>query len=101
MVLDVAIFKYTDLNQNSFSKYKALNKCYFNIRSSKDIYTERNIYTTDRITYRSLIRNSAQGRTEILIDAPKKLEYFLQLLFRKERFRKGICRWKNNLPALF
>ncbi len=88
MVIDVSVFKSTNKNEN-FSKYRAKNNCYFNIRSSESIRNERNIYTTDRITYRSLVKYDSNGKITEHIQSKSILTYFLQLLFRKEDFRPG------------
>jgi len=89
LVLDVAFFEFSNINKDSFSRYKVLNKCYFNIRSTNIINTKRNVYTTDRIVYRNIVSYNAQGRIKELKEAKKILTYFLQLLFRKVEFRPG------------
>lgn len=89
-----------------FTKYKAKNDCYFAIFSApKDqLNAERYIYTTDRIKYKPFVSKNEQG---IFIEENKqvkKLIYFLNLLFRKEKFRNGqlpiLTRAMSNLPVI-
>ena len=47
------------------------------------------MYTTDLITYRTLTTTDATGQYAENMTMAAHLEYFLQLLFRKERFRDG------------
>ena len=89
---------------DDFSKYKAHNHCYFHIRNSRKVRSERVVYTSSLIKYSNLVQKSARGVfTEI--DANRThLTYFLQLLFRKEKFRPGqlpiLDRALQNLPVI-
>lgn len=89
MVIDFGINEYIDAEHVQFSEFKAKNNCYFNVRSSKDVYSNREIYTTDRITYKPVTRLGQDGRHEVIEESTRHLVYFLQLLFRKEDFRPG------------
>lgn len=89
MVIDFAIHENIDAANVRFSEFKANNKCYFNVRSSKVVYTTRDVYTTDRIIYRPLTTAKENGRPEEIEDNVEHLKYFLHLLFRKEKFRPG------------
>jgi len=72
-----------------FSKYKANNDCYFIVRSSKSVYAERFLYTTERIKYKPLVEKDTQGNYHNIEDVCDHLRYFLNLIFRKEDFRPG------------
>ncbi len=93
-------------SEYTFSKFKAKNDCYFAIFSaSKERLTaERYIYTSDRITYKPFVIKNEQG---IYFDNNKNttaLTYFLNLLFRKEKFRNGqlpiLTRAMSNLSVI-
>ena len=78
-------------SEYTFSKFKAKNNCYFAIFSANKecLTTERYIYTSDRITYKPFVTKNEQG---IYLDNKENaaiLTYFLNLLFRKEKFRNG------------
>lgn len=89
VVFDIAIMRRSGMEDRSFSSFKCGEKCYFFIRTSNYIHSERYIYTSDSITYQPLVNRDPQGNY-IPIDVRKKdLQYFLQLLFRKEDFRPG------------
>ena len=89
-VIDVSVDKYADPENVVFSKYNARNDCYFIVRSSKSIYSQRIFYTTERIKYKSFIEKDTSGRY-IVVDEKivSHLRYFLNLLFRKDDFRPG------------
>lgn len=89
MVIDFAIDEFVDAENVQFSEFKAKNNCYFNVRSSKNINSSREIYTTDRITYKPVTVIGQSGGHEEIKDSTRHLVYFLQLLFRKEEFRPG------------
>jgi len=89
LVIDISIFETSNIQKESFSKFKCKNDCYFNIRSTKDIKSERNIYTTDKIKYQNLVSINEQGGYSDNAKTKELLEYFLQLIFRKESFRIG------------
>ena len=89
MVIDFAILRRAGLEKINFTEYKCKNKCYFNIRSAHYHRNERQIYTTNRITYKPLVTSDSQGRYDDIKENVEHLRYFLQLLFRKEDFRPG------------
>ena len=89
LVVDYSYEDFCDARNVEFSEFKAKNKCYFNVRSSEDVYDERTIYTTDRIQYRPLTTRDERGVYLPNEDEVAHLRYFLQLLFRKQDFRDG------------
>jgi superfamily II DNA helicase RecQ len=104
MVVTHEILKSVNESIESFSEFKAKNKCYFNIRSIANHRTERSIYTSTLIKYKNLVEKTQQGQF-IEIESPKtNLTYFVQLLFRKEAFRPGqlpiLDRALQNLPVI-
>ena len=73
-----------------FSKYNVKqDKCYFAVFAASEIRSQRYIYTTDLITYRALTSTDETGQYAENITNTGYLEYFLQVLFRKEQFRMG------------
>lgn len=88
-VLDVSIDQLCDAKNVTFSKYKTLDDCYFIVRSSKNVYGKRIIYTTERIKYKSFVEKNSHGIYENIESNCYKLRYFLNLIFRKEDFRPG------------
>lgn len=88
-VFDVSIDKLCDAENAAFSKYKAQNDCYFIVRSSKNVYGKRILYTTERIKYKSFVEKNSRGVYENIESNCSKLRYFLNLIFRKEDFRPG------------
>lgn len=89
MVIDIAVDEFIDAENVQFSEFKAKNKCYFNIRSSDNVYTAREIYTTDRILYNPVTEIDPNGGYVESEETVKHLTYFLQLIFRKTGFRPG------------
>lgn len=89
IVFDVAVMRRSGLEDKSFSSFKCNNKCYFFIRSANYIHSERHIYTSDSITYQPLVNRDPQGIYVPIAEKKIKLQYFLQLLFRKDDFRQG------------
>lgn len=89
MVIDVSVLQQSDAMNISFSEFKCKNNCYFNIRSAKLQRNKRYIYTSDAIEFRPLVTKDAQGNYKEIAETKKHLQYFLQLLFRKEDFRPG------------
>ena len=89
---------------DDFSKYKAHNNCYFHIRNSRKVRSERVVYTSSLIKYSNLVQKSAQGVFTEIDTNRTHLTYFLQLLFRKEKFRPGqlpiLDRALQNLPVI-
>lgn len=72
-----------------FSQYKVKNNCYFNSCTAITEKAKRYIYTTDLITYKNLVTKDQGGNYSEIIETKEKLEYFVQLLFRKVAFRPG------------
>lgn len=89
IIIDVSIDQYSVPEKVTFSKYKANNGCYFIVRSSKHIYEERFLYTTERIKYKSFVEKNDKGIYVVDEEQVKHLRYFLNLVFRKEDFRPG------------
>ncbi len=90
LVVDIAIREYCDAKHVVFSEFQHVrNECYFNVRSSKEVYADRVFYTSSRIVYRPLARRNAQGGYDTIAETAGHLRYFLQLLFRKRDFRDG------------
>lgn len=89
IIIDVSVDKYSDPEKVAFSKYKANNDCYFIVRSSKTIFEERYLYTTERIKYKPFVEKNERGIYEVDEEQAKHLRYFLNLIFRKEDFRPG------------
>ena len=89
LVVDYSYDEFCDARNVEFSEFKAKDKCYFNVRSSKDVYDERTIYTTERIQYRALVTRDDRGTYLPNDEEVSHLRYFLQLLFRKQDFRDG------------
>ena len=88
-IFDISIKEYCEPYKVSFSKYQANNGCYFIIRSSKSIYEDRTLYTTERIKYKPLVTRDTSGNYINIEENAKHLRYFLNLIFRKEDFRPG------------
>lgn len=88
-IFDISISKVCEPNNVSFGNFHAIKDCYFIIRSSRTIYEERSIYTTERIKYKPLVTRDSQGNYKGIEDNAKHLRYFLNLLFQKEDFRPG------------
>lgn len=89
LVVTQSILNEEERNIENFSKYKALNNCYFNILSAKTRKVERSIYTSDAIYYRPLVVKDQSGNYTEIEEQKANLEYFVQLLFRKQGFRAG------------
>ena len=94
-----------DSNYN-FSTFRAKNDCYFAVfsASKENLTAERYVYTTDRITYKPFVDRNPQGGYVENVKQSAKLTYFLNLLFRKEKFRNGqlpiLTRAMANLPVI-
>lgn len=89
IVIDFSLNEKSNPREVEFSQFKAANNCYFNVRSSESIYSERYIYTTDRILYKPLTKLNQQGTHDNIEENVAHIRYFVQLLFRKENFREG------------
>lgn len=88
LVIDYSSFAIKE-KEYDFKKYRVKTDCYYAIFLSSTITAQRYIYTTDLIEYKSL---SSTDNTGQFVDDLKNigyLEYFLQLLFRKQSFRLG------------
>lgn len=88
-IIDVSIDQLCNPEEVVFSDYKANNDCFFVVRSSKSVYAERFLYTTERIKYKPLVERDTQGNYHNIEDVCGHLRYFLNLIFRKEDFRPG------------
>lgn len=88
-VFDISISKICEPDKVAFSNYRVQNDCYFVIRSSRNIYDERTIYTSERIKYKPLVTRDNQGNYNSIEDKVVHLRYFLNLLFQKQDFRPG------------
>ena len=89
MVIDIAIDEEIDAANVQFSEFHAKNDCYFNVRSSNEVYAEREIYTSDPIIYKPITEINPQGGHIEIENTVTHLNYFLTLLFRKSNFRPG------------
>ena len=89
LVIDISMAIIEDNKEASFSEFKCKNHCYFNIRSAKLRRSVRHIYTTDTIEYKPLVTKDTQGNYQDIEVNKQHLQYFVQLLFRKECFRQG------------
>ena len=89
MVIDFSLHETSKPLDVEFSEFKAKNNCYFNVRSSESIYSERYIYTTDRIVYKPFTKLNIRGTHDLIEENVEHLRFFVQLLFRKQDFREG------------
>ena len=89
LVIDISMAIIEDKKEPTFSEFKCKNHCYFNIRSAKLKRSNRHIYTTDTIEYKPIVSKDLQGNHIEIEENKKKLQYFAQLLFRKDDFRPG------------
>lgn len=89
VIIDISVDKYCNPEEVNFSIYKANNDCYFVARSSKAIYEDRVLYTTERIEYKAFVEKDNQGKYINIEKNCSKLRYFLNLIFQKEDFRTG------------
>ena len=89
VIIDVSIDQICNPEEVEIPKYKAKNDCYFIVRSSKSVYAERFLYTTERIKYKPLVERDTQGNYHNIEEVCDHLRYFLNLIFRKEDFRPG------------
>lgn len=89
LVIDISMAQLENNQNTTFSEFKCNNHCYFNIRSAKLHRSQRHIYTSDTIEYKPLVTKDTQGNYEDIEANKLHLQYFAQLLFRKEDFRQG------------
>ena len=73
----------------AFSKYNVKTDCYYAIYQANEVIGQRYVYTTDLIDYKPLTSVDNTGSFIENVENRTILEYFLQLLFRKESFRMG------------
>ena len=76
----------------NFAKYKVRNECAFYVSSSaskNDPILTRQIYTSDQIVYKELVKKNADGLYSSIEENVVHLRYFLKLLLRKSDFRPG------------
>ena len=89
-----------------FSTYKAKKDCYFAIFTADErhLTADRYIYTSDRVDYKPFVEKNNQGGFNAIPEQENRLTYFLNLLFRKEKFRNGqlpiLTRVLSNLPII-
>lgn len=88
-IIDISIDQLSNAKEVTFSKFKALNDCYFIVRSSERVYEDRILYTTERINYKPFVEKDSHGIYHKIEDNCSRLRYFLNLIFRKEDFRPG------------
>ena len=88
-VFDMSIAKLCEPDKVAFSNYQVINDCYFVIRSSRQIFDARTIYTSERIKYKPLVTRDNQGNYHAIEENAAHLRYFLNLLFQKSDFRPG------------
>lgn len=104
MVVDMAMLELPGFGSESFSKFKCENNCYFKIRSAKSVRKQRSIYTSSLIKYKKLVEKNNLGEYVENQKNKEHLNYFLQLIFRKEVFRPGqlpiLDRALQNLPVI-
>ncbi|MCR4922276.1 MAG: DEAD/DEAH box helicase [Bacteroidaceae bacterium] len=90
----------------TFSTYKAKNNSYFAIFSADEdnLTAERYVYTSDRIDYKPFVEKDPRGGFIEITEQSARLTYFLNLLFRKEKFRNGqlpiLTRAMSNLSVI-
>lgn len=88
-IIDISIDQLSNAKEVTFSKFKALNDCYFIVHSSERVYEDRILYTTERINYKPFVEKDSHGIYHKIEDNCSRLRYFLNLIFRKEDFRPG------------
>jgi superfamily II DNA helicase RecQ len=89
LVIVIDLFNDSQVNKETFSKYKTKNNGYFIISKALKQRRPRKIYTSDLIEYKEVVIRDEQGRYSDVSDPQKCLKFFLQLLFRKIDFRPG------------
>lgn len=105
---DLVIHYSSDIKRDeyTFDEYKAKNDCYFAVFSVDDnnLNAKRYVYTSDRINYKPFVTKNERGIFIENKDQVERLTYFLQLLFRKEKFRDGqlpiLSRALSNKPVI-
>ena len=89
MIIDIAVMKKAGIENITYSEFQSRNQCYFNIRSANYHRSERYIYTSSIIEFKELVTKSPQGEYIEIGERKNLLQFFLQILFRKENFRPG------------
>ena len=89
IVISMSTLYNNDINELDLGKFQCKSNSYFVASSSDHIQSSRNIYTTDKIRYRSLVTKGIQGDYSNIYETSDRLKYFLKLLFRKKEFRPG------------
>lgn len=89
LVVEVSLLNRREITKSSFSNFKVSKTCYFNIQSAQGVRSKRFIYTSDKLCYRSLVKKNSRGDYEDIVESKDILQFFLQLLFRKQDFRPG------------
>ncbi len=84
--LDISVLMRANILKDKMS-FEA--KTYVEIRSAHYIKTKRKISTTDLIKYREITYKNKNENYFPIPEAEKALTYFLQNIFRKEKFREG------------
>jgi superfamily II DNA helicase RecQ len=89
LVIEITSAKIESDERADFSEFKCENDCYFKIYSATQRRGQRNIYTSDIIEYKSIVKKDTQGIYKIVETNKTYLQFFVQLLFRKDDFRPG------------
>jgi len=89
IVVDMAILTKAAITKETFSKYQCENNCYFNVRSISQSNIKRIVYTSSLIRYKKLVEKNSTGEYVEKSENITHLNYFLQLILRKENFRPG------------
>jgi superfamily II DNA helicase RecQ len=104
LVVTLSMYKSVNSTIESFSRFEARNKCYFNIRTISSARKNRTVYTSDLIKYKPLTISDSRGNHNEIHKNKELLKYFLQLIFRKTDFRPGqtpiLNRALQNLPVI-
>lgn len=89
LVIDIDMFNESQVDKDSFSRFKSKNNGYFIVSKASEERSPRRIYTSDLIEYKEVVIRDEQGRFSNIDEVKKNLQFFLQLLFRKTDFRPG------------
>jgi superfamily II DNA helicase RecQ len=89
LVIDIDMFNESQVDKDSFSRFKSKNHGYFIVSNASEQRSPRRIYTSDIIEYKSVVTRDELGRYSNVDEVKKNLQFFLQLLFRKIDFRPG------------
>lgn len=87
ILIDISVLQRKGFSGNEMM-IQAIEKCV--IRSAQHKYTTRTFLTSDIIAYSNFVTTDEQNNQAIIDESKVKLlEYFLQNIFRKEKFRAG------------